>query len=137
MDTSIANANVTFVFECILRNNSFMDYIDEYINKTLLTSNKFDTKHVPQMVLLIMTLLDTNNNYVDVKNTIKDDGELQDLLELFYAYIIKKIMLDTKNETELNQREFKHSFDICCRLAIFKLKLNFKNKKKTLGCMGK
>lgn len=125
--------NAAYVFDCILRDNNFMECIDEYITSTIASAKTFDTRHVPQMVLIIMTLLDTNNNYVDVKKTIKDDAELQALLELFYVYILNKIMKE-EGLAGFNKKEFKQSFDICCRLAILKLK--YKNKN-SFFCIGK
>jgi hypothetical protein len=130
----------SYVFDCILRDNIFMECIDEYITTTIASTKTFDAKHVPQMVLIIMTLLDTHNNYVDVKKHIKNDEELKQLLELFYEYIFNflksKVQAEgSKVQAELfNKKEFKQSFDICCRLAILKLK--FKNKS-GFFCVGK
>ena len=155
------NYTANFVFECILRDNIFMECIDEYITTTIASTKTFDAKHVPQMVLIIMTLLDTHNNYVDVKKHIKNDEELKQLLELFYEYIFNflksKVQAEgSKMQAEsskvqaegskvqaegskvqadvFNKKEFKQSFDICCRLAILKLK--FKNKS-GFFCVGK
>ena len=49
--------NALFVFECLLRDNTFMSSIDEYIINTIFITKTFDAKNVPQMVLILMTLL--------------------------------------------------------------------------------
>jgi hypothetical protein len=125
--------DVTAVFECVLRDNAFMLCIDNYIQSAIADTKIFDVKHVPQVVLMIMTLLNTSTTNIDAQKHIKDDGELQELLHLFYDYIINKIKEKVDREG-FNKAEFKHSFDICCRLAILKFK--FSNKT-GLFCIGK
>jgi len=123
----------TCVFECVLRDNTFMLSIDEYIKSAIAETKTFDIKHVPQMVLIIMNLLNTRTNYVDAAKYITNDGQLQELLTLFYDYILTSIK-EKVNREGFNKDEFKISFDICCRLAILKFKFS---KKTGLFCVGK
>ena len=116
--------NPTFVFETLLRDNVFMDNIDDYIKNTIFASKTFDAKDVPQLVLLIMTLLERSK--IDIETTIKNDTELKELLDIFYNYIFSTI---EKNLylMEFDKTELKKSYEICCRLALFKLKYKNKN----------
>jgi hypothetical protein len=129
------NINALFVFECLLRDNTFMACIDNYISTIINSTKTFDAKNVPALVLLVMTLLtkSKSESYVDVGKNIKNDEELSQLLDIFYNYIIDRI----KDEPELkvfDKKEFKISYDICVRLAVMKLK--FKNKN-TFSCLVK
>ena len=120
------NSNALFVFECLLRDDIFMTTIDDYIINTLFITKTFDAKNVPQMVLILMTLLTKQNKTdIDVEKHIKNEGELQQLLEIFYTYITDRIK-ENPYLNEFNTDEFKKSYDICTRLAVMKLK--FSNK---------
>jgi hypothetical protein len=115
-----------FVFECLLRDNSFMFCIDDYIINTIFATKTFDAKNVPQLVLILMSLLTRKNNFVNVEKKIKNDSELKHLLEIFYNYIIERIK-ENPNLLDFNLDEFKKSYDICARLAVMKLKFSSKN----------
>lgn len=128
-----SNYNALFIFECVLRDHTFMKSIDDYITSTIGETKTFDVKNVPRMVLIIMNLLSTHTIYSDVRTHIKNDTELQELLCYFYDYILR-IINGKVNSTEFNIADFKNSFDICCRLAIMKLKL--KNQS-GFFCVGK
>jgi hypothetical protein len=117
--------NALFVFECLLRDNTFMSSIDEYIINTIFITKTFDAKNVPQMVLILMTLLTKGETYINIEKHLKNDTELHDLLTIFYTYIIDRIK-ENPNLIGFNTTEFKKSYDICARLAVLKLK--FTNK---------
>ena len=119
------DGNPLFVFECLLRDNTFMSCIDDYIINTIFATKTFDAKNVPQLVLILMDLLTRSNNFVDVGEKIKNDSELQDLLEIFYNYIIDRIN-ENPNLGEFDADEFKKSYSICARLAVMKLKFKAK-----------
>lgn len=123
--------NAIFVFECLLRDNTFMSSIDEYIINTIFVTKTFDAKHVPQLVLILMTLLSKGTNYIDIGKKIKNDSELQHLLEIFYTYITDRIK-ENPYLVEFNTIEFRKSYDICVRLAVLKLKFT---SKKGLCCI--
>jgi len=125
--------NAIYVFECLLRDNTFMFTIDDYIINTIFATKTFDAKNVPQLVLILMTLLTRSKNFINVEKAIKNDLELRHLLEIFFTYIIDKIK-ENPNLDSFNEIEFRKSYDICSRLAIMKLK--FKNKD-SLFCIGK
>jgi hypothetical protein len=127
------NNNAIYVFECLLRDNTFMVSIDDYIINTIFATKTFDAKNVPQLVLIIMTLLTHSKNFINVEKTIKNDSELQHLLEIFYTYIIDKIK-ENPNLDSFNIIEFRKSYDICSRLAIMKLKFTSKD---SFFCFGK
>jgi hypothetical protein len=127
------NNNALLVFECLLRDNTFMSFIDDYITNTIFSTKTFDAKNVPQLVLILMTLFFRTNNFVDVGRKIKNDKELQDLLEIFHTYIIDRIK-ENKNLDVFDANEFKKSYEICARLAILKLKFTGKS---ALNCIGK
>jgi hypothetical protein len=90
----------------------------------------FDAKNVPQMVLILMTLLTRGTNFIEKK--IKNDDELQQLLEIFYNYIIDRIK-ENPNLIEFNVKDFKKSYDICVRLAVMKLQFSGKS---AFSCRG-
>jgi len=127
------NNNALFVFECLLRDYTFMSCIDDYITNTIFSTKTFDAKNVPQLVLILMTLFTGANNFVNVTKTIKNEKEFKDLLEIFYTYIIDRIK-GNKILDEFNVDEFKKSYEICVRLAILKIKFRGKN---SLICIGK
>lgn len=124
--------NSEYVFETLLRDYNFMNSIDDYIVKNIQINKTFYSKNVPQLVLIILTLLLDKKRYIDSKNNIKNDNELQQLLDLFYAYALTKIkecisITNSINEpTVFNGEEFKLVYDICCRLVLFKF--NYSNK---------
>ena len=123
--------NATFIFECLLRDNTFMSALDKYIDTTLQNTMTFSTENVPSLVLLIMTLLTQGKNYIDVGKNLKNDEELKQLLEIFYDYIVARIQIYTTSKGQIFQEpEFKISFDICIKLAVMKIKFN----KKKLAC---
>lgn len=117
--------NALFVFECLLRDNVFMNAIDEYIVNTIFVTKTFDAKNVPQMVLIIMTLLTKSNLHINIEKHIKNDSDLHKLLDIFYTYIVDRIK-ENPNLIDFNIIEFKKSYEICSRLAVLKLK--FSNK---------
>jgi hypothetical protein len=123
--------NSEFIFEWLLRDSEFMTTIDDYISNTIFITRTFDAKDVPQLVLVLMLLL--KERTIDVEKNIKDNTELTELLEIFYKYILDRIN-DNTNIIEFKRDEFKISYDICCRLAVLKLK--FSNKT-ALFCIGK
>ena len=125
--------NALFVFECLLRDNTFMSSIDEYIINTIFITKTFDAKNVPQMVLILMTLLTKGETYINIEKHLKNDTELHNLLTIFYTYIIDRIK-ENPNLIDFNTTEFKKSYDICARLAVMKLK--FTNKS-GLYCLSK
>jgi hypothetical protein len=118
--------NALYVFDCLLRDNEFMSTIDIYISNTIFIAKTVDAKHVPQLILILMTLLVKHKTYINVEKNLKNDTELQHLFEIFYTYIVRKIQ-ENPNLTEFNADEFKKSYEICIRLAILKLK--FKEKR--------
>lgn len=124
------DSNALFLFDCLLRDNAFMSTIDIYISNTIFIAKTVDAKHVPQLVLILVTLLFKHNTYRVDKN-LKNDIELQQLFDIFYTYIVSKIK-ENPNLTEFNADEFKKSYEICMRLAI--MKFTFKEKK--WGCFG-
>ncbi len=125
--------NALLVFECLLRDNVFMSAIDEYIVKTIFVTKTFDAKNVPQMVLIIMTLLTKSNLHINIEKHIKNDKDLHDLLTIFHTYIVDRIK-ENPNLIDFNIIEFKKSYEICSRLAVLKLK--FSNKS-GFCCVGK
>ena len=125
--------NALFVFECLLRDNTFMSSIDEYIINTIFITKTFDAKNVPQMVLILMTLLTKGETYINIEKHLNNDTELHNLLTIFYTYIIDRIKENPKL-IDFNTTEFKKSYDICARLAVMKLK--FTNKS-GLYCLSK
>jgi hypothetical protein len=125
--------NALFVFECLLRDNTFMSSIDEYIINTIFITKTFDAKNVPQMVLILMTLLTKGDTYINIEKHLKNDTELHDLLTIFYTYIIDRIK-ENPNLIGFNTTEFKKSYEICARLAVLKLKFSSKT---ALCCVGK
>ena len=74
--------NSDFVFECLLRDNKFMTSIDEYITNTIFVEKSFDVKHVPHLVLLIMTLLQ-KSNFDNQETRLNNDTELKKLLDIW------------------------------------------------------
>ena len=125
--------NALFVFECLLRDNTFMSSIDEYITNTIFITKTFDAKNVPQMVLILMTLLTKGETSINIEKQLKNETNLHDLLIIFYTYIIDRIK-ENPYLNDFNRDEFKKSYDICARLAVLKLK--FSNKS-GLYCVGK
>jgi hypothetical protein len=125
--------NALFVFECLLRDNVFMCAIDEYIVNTIFVTKTFDAKNVPQMVLIMMTLLTKSNLHINIEKHIKNDSDLHKLLDIFYTYIVDRIK-ENPNLIDFNIIEFKKSYEICSRLAVLKLK--FSNKS-GFCCVGK
>ena len=117
--------NSLFVFECLLRNNTFMSSIDEYIINTIFITKTFDAKNVPQMVLILMTLLTNGDTHINIEKQLKNDTDLHNLLTIFYTYIIDRIK-ENPNLIDFNTTEFKKSYDICARLAVLKLKFSSK-----------
>ena len=117
--------NALFVFECLLRDNTFMSSIDEYIINTIFITKTFDAKNVPQMVLILMTLLTKGETYINIEKQLKNDTDLHNLLTIFYTYIIDRIK-ENPNLIDFNTTEFKKSYDICARLAVLKLKFSSK-----------
>jgi hypothetical protein len=109
-----------FVFECLLRDNTFMSIIDTYISNTIFSSKTIDAKDVPQLVLILMTLL-VKHKTSNVEKNLKNDTELQELFHIFYNYIVVKIK-ENPNLTDFDNDEFKKTYEICIRLAILKLK---------------
>jgi hypothetical protein len=108
--------NALFVFECLLRDNVFMCAIDEYIVNTIFVTKTFDAKNVPQMVLIMMTLLTKSNLHINIEKHIVDR------------------IKENPNLIDFNIIEFKKSYEICSRLAVLKLK--FSNKS-GFCCVGK
>jgi hypothetical protein len=126
------NNNATYVFECLLRDNTFMSSIDQYITNTISSTQTFDAKNVPQLVLILMTLFARSNNFIDVNKNLKNETELQNLLEIFYTYIIDHIK-EQLTTNKFKEEEFKKSYDICVRLAMLKLKFSGKSGLKCIG----
>ena len=124
--------NALFVFECLLRDSTFMACIDDYIINTIFATKTFDAKNVPQLVLILVNLFTRSKNFVDVEKTLKTDIELHQLLDIFHTYIIDRIK-ENPNLSDFDVDEFKKSYDICARLAIFKLKFS---KRTSLFCRG-
>ena len=124
--------NSEFVFECLLRDNTFMNSIDEYITNTIFVEKSFDVKHVPQLVLLIMILLQ-KSNFDNEETRLNNDTEFKKLLDIFYIYVLDMIKKNL-HLIDFNKKDFKKSYDICARLAFLKLK--YKNKS-ALCCIGK
>jgi hypothetical protein len=115
-----------------------MKCIDDYIENTISLTKNFNSINTPQLLLIITTLLQRNKQYIDVEKNIKDDGELQELLEKFYDYVLLKIkeyLTEYKcNKHNFNKNDFKKTYDICCRLVILKFKFS---KKDGFLCIGK
>jgi hypothetical protein len=112
-----------FVFECLLRDNTFMTAIDDYITNTVFITKTFDAKNVPQMVLILMTLLTKSETHINIEQHLKNDTNLHQLLDIFYTYIVDRIK-ENPNLIEFNISDFKISYDICARLAVLKLKFS-------------
>jgi hypothetical protein len=115
-----------FVFECLLRDNTFMSAIDDYITNTVFITKTFDAKNVPQMVLILMTLLTKSETHINVEQHLKNDMNLHQLLDIFYTYIVDRIK-ENPNLIDFNINDFKISYDICARLAVLKLKFSKNN----------
>ena len=54
----IENDNVVFIFETLLRDNMFMKCIDDYIKNTISLTKNFNSINVPQLLLIISSLLE-------------------------------------------------------------------------------
>ena len=134
----IENAEILYVFETLLRNNSFMTRIDHYIKNTIFSNKKFDSKDIQELVLIITRLLLDNPEYIDYKYHIKNNKELVELLELFFDYILSKINECIKyynfNNNIVDNEGIKYIYDICVRLVILKFKYS---KQNGFFCIGK
>ena len=105
------NLNSELFFQKLLRNKTFMTQIDVCILET----QTLDIEKVPQLVLLIMNLLEENNAYNDLKN-IKN---VKHLLDIIYSYIKAYLNLKT---IDYDAAEFKESFNIYTTVALMKIK---------------
>ena len=124
------NTNATFIFECILRNSKFMDAVDQFIETIIKNTNTFSPENVPQLVLLIMTML--SESYV-----VKNETDLAQLFEIFYNYIMTKINKykdDHNYDFWFYEEKFKQSFQICIKLAVLKLNFSFRKNKSNSWC---
>ena len=89
----------------------FILNLDDYIMKLIQSNKSFEIKHVPQLVVLLMTY---NQNICG-----------DNLFDELYNYIIIKIKeyAQTIYDMAFQPEEFKKSFDICTKLALMKLEL--------------
>ena len=104
---------------------SIIKSIEDYIEYIITYKNRFDYKNVPQLVLIVMSLIVN-----DKENNLNHDGELQELLDLFQNYFIIRITKNNIINFDIN--EFKKKYEICVRLAI--LRINY-SKKTGLCCI--
>ena len=113
--------NAVSIFDKLTSDEEIIKCIEDYII-SVTYKNRFDSKNVPQLVLIVMSLL--------MNDTIlNNDAELQEVLDLFNNYFITKI---NKNIINFDMDEFKKNYEICTRLAILKKKYS---KKTGLCCI--
>ncbi len=107
--------DATLIFEILLRNNLFMDKIDNLIKKTQ------ELKDIPRMVLFIIELLEQYMLHCDynIKLSVR---EMYKLLELYRIYILSKFEKDT-NVYKINTKEFIDNYNTCAKLSVKKIKL--------------
>ena len=113
--------NSVVIFEKLTADETVIKYVEDYL-LSVTYKKRFDCKNVPQLVLMVISLLGTDHN-------LNHDGELQELLDLFQSYFILKI---NKNIHMFDIDEFKKNYEICTRLAILKITYS---KKSGLCCI--
>ena len=114
--------NAVSIFDKLTSDEEISKCIEDYII-SVTYKNRFDSKNVPQLVLIVMSLLMNDDTILN------DDGELQEVIDLFKGYFITKI---NKNILNFDMDEFKKNYEICGRLAILKKKYS---KKTGLCCI--
>ena len=67
------------IFEKLTADESVIKCVEDYL-LSVTRKSRFDCKNVPQLVLMVMSLLGTEHH-------LKNDGELQELLDLFKSYL--------------------------------------------------
>ena len=117
--------NSLALYNKLTADESIIKSIEDYIEYIITYKNRFDYKNVPQLVLIVMSLIVN-----DKENNLNHDGELQELLDLFQNYFI--IRLTNNNILNFDINEFKKKYEICTRLAI--LRINY-SKKNGLCCI--
>ena len=104
--------NGTIVFETLLKDNCFFQYIDDYIEQT----TPFDSKHIPLLLFIISNLLTTNKGYNKIMKNIKT---VKDFNEFYYHisdYIVNKINKVAIRGVDYN--DFIITYDTCLKLIL-------------------
>jgi len=114
--------NATLIFETLLRKGVFMDKVDSYV-QSISDNNIIDLKRVPELVFLIITILEPK---IEGKLTMEDTYEL---LTLFMKYIIR--VYNKEDMDDINA--FIKIYNCCVNLTVMNIK--FKPKKKIFGCI--
>ena len=112
--------NSVAIFYKLTADETVIKCIEDYL-LSVTYKKRFDCKNVPQLVLIVMSLI--------THHDLKSDIELQELLDLFQGYFILKI---NKNVISFDIDEFKKNYEICSRLAILKITYS---KKSGLCCI--
>ena len=110
--------NGTFVFEILLKDKFFFQYIDDYIHSKVNQTKSFESKHVPSLLFIISTLLNTNKRYIKFMKNIKNVNDFNDLYYHISDYVVNKINEIIKLIITFDYNDFIVTYDICLKLIL-------------------
>jgi len=128
MDHNNDSDNSLIVYETLIKDNFFFNYIDDYIYSNISHYSNFNTKYIPSIIYILYNLLIIDDNYVNIMNTIQCVDEFKDLFYKFNSYIIYRIkeIINSQNikNSNFNETEFKEIYYICLELLLVNIKFN-------------
>jgi len=110
------------------KNIDFITTINTSV-KAMMADGKIDKNDLPQMVLLITTLISSSGQ----SKTPITMQQLEESINSLYNYIMSHYNLFPEDDTQ--KAEFKAMFDMCVKLALFQPNV-MKSAKKLFPCLG-
>ena len=113
--------NGTLVFETLLKDHYFFQYVDDYIQSKILKTRTFESKHIPSLLFIISNLLKNDKKYNKIMKRIKNNNDFNNLYYHIRDYIKNKIY-EIINVNELvckfDVNDFVLTYDICLKLIL-------------------
>jgi len=113
--------NGTLVFETLLKDHYFFQYVDDYIQSKILKTRTFESKHIPSLLFIISNLLKNDKKYNKIMKKIKNNNDFNNLYYHIRHYINNKIY-EVINVNELvckfDVNDFVLTYDICLKLIL-------------------
>ena len=111
----------SYIFELLLKNNKFMDKLDEYL-ASIMYNNNIDISKIPEIILFLVTAL----KYVIEKKLTHNETE--QLLTIYVNYIMNINIYISHDEEKEHSKICMDMFNACIKLSLTNIKLKKERK---------
>jgi len=125
------HGNGTIVFETLLKDHYFFQYVNDFIQNKILKTTKFDSKYIPTLLFIISNLLKNDNKYSIIMKNIRTKNEFDDLyyhINIYIQHKINEIININELTNTFDKNEFTDTYNTCMALLLLNFTFTINNR---------